>query len=116
SFPNFTKTCVPDTDDNIFDDPPSSSPKWIGHHPGAAYMEMQFYPPGWVNWPDHPSGCDPFNWCAAMAIFSYSHSLTQINNSACSDQPSNFAFITKTGVAQAPANPTNFSAAKFTPD
>jgi hypothetical protein len=49
SFPNFTHVCRPDTDDNIFDDADSTSPRWIGHHPGAAFLELQSYPPGWIN-------------------------------------------------------------------
>ena len=53
--PNYTHVCTPDSDTNIFDSPNRNSPKWIGHHPGQAFMEMQFYPPGWVNW---PSGTD----------------------------------------------------------
>ena len=42
SDPNQINVCVPDSDKNIVD--PTVSPK----HPGTAFMEMQFYPPGWV--------------------------------------------------------------------
>src|SRR5215470_15669605 len=45
SFPEQVKTCPPDTDSNILN--PSTSPK----HAGTAFMEMQFYPPGWIQWP-----------------------------------------------------------------
>ena len=40
-----------------------------GKHPGTAFMEMQFYPPGWVPWPAGDS-CDATKWCAALNIFS----------------------------------------------
>src|ERR1051326_3809323 len=42
SYPEQVSTCTPDSDKNIVD--PAVSPK----HPGTAFMEMQFYPPGWV--------------------------------------------------------------------
>jgi hypothetical protein len=38
-------TCTPDSDSNIVD--PAVSP----NHPGTAFVELQFYPPGWVPWP-----------------------------------------------------------------
>jgi hypothetical protein len=48
SFPEFTTICTPDSDTNIFDNADSSAADFIGKHPGTAFMEMQFYPPGWV--------------------------------------------------------------------
>src|SRR6266581_9381040 len=45
SYPEQVSTCTPDSDSNIVD--PAVSPK----HPGTAFMELQFYPPGWVPWP-----------------------------------------------------------------
>ena len=45
SYPETTSTCTPDSDNNIHD--PAVSPK----HVGQAYTELQFYPPGWVQWP-----------------------------------------------------------------
>src|SRR5204862_4106979 len=63
SDPNQVKTCTPDSDSNIVD--PAVSPK----HPGTAFMELQFYPPGWVKQPAGVS-CDTTKWCTAMAIFS----------------------------------------------
>ena len=61
SYPNLVKTCTPDSDKNIVD--PAISP----NHPGTAFMEMQFYPPGWAAWPAGNS-CDPTKWCAALNI------------------------------------------------
>ena len=96
------KTCPPDTDRNILN--PAVSPK----HVGTAFMEMQFYPPGWVPWPTWrvavgASTCDPTKWCAALKIDSLSLNqvTNQANNSVCLAKAGfeylNFAFITKNG-------------------
>ena len=109
SYPEFTNECRSDSDSNVFDNANPAAPDYIGHHPGAAFMEMQFYPPGWVSWPAGNS-CDATKWCAALNIDSLSQSLTQVNNDACNEAAGveyvNFAFITKSGVAHAPADPT----------
>jgi hypothetical protein len=109
SFPNFTDVCEPDTDDNIFDDADPTSPRWIGHHPGAAFLELQFYPPGWIS-----SLClDQTRWCAALNIFSEQlngatftpNNADCINRALGGTQSINHAFITKDGVPLAPPNP-----------
>ena len=38
--------CTPKSDSNIFDGSNPSKADYIGKHPGTAFMEMQFYPPG----------------------------------------------------------------------
>ena len=118
SDPNQIKTCTPDSDKNIVD--PTVSPK----HPGTAFMEMQFYPPGWAPWNVGPSGtsCDPTKWCAALNIDSLSDNPVtgQNNNAACAAAAGleyvNFAFITKNGVPQGPPSPLLANASTFTPD
>src|SRR6266480_2096065 len=67
SYPELLSTCTPDSDKNIVD--PAISP----NHPGTAFMEMQFYPPGWVPFAA-PGGisCDATKWCAALNIDSLS--------------------------------------------
>ncbi len=79
-------------------------------------MEMQFYPPGWAPWPAGVS-CDATKWCAALNIDSLSESLTANNNDACAEVAGleyvNFAFITKNGAAQAPADPTTIFVPPF---
>src|SRR5256884_7285995 len=73
-------------------------------------QEMQFYPPGWAPWPAG-IGCTANQWCAALNIdtFSENENTGQLNNTACLNpvgpEPVNFAFVTKNGVATAPANP-----------
>ena len=38
--------CKPDSDNNIYDSSDPTKRSYIGKHPGTAFMEMQFYPPG----------------------------------------------------------------------
>jgi len=70
SFPEYTHTCVPDSDDNIYDDYDPSSPRYNGKHPGAAFLEVQLYAPGWAPWPPGAS-CDATKWCASLHINSF---------------------------------------------
>jgi len=121
SAPEFTNQCAPDTDANIFDDADPASPHYIGRHPGAAFMEMQFYPPGFAQWPAGDS-CDTRQWCAALNIDSLSQDQNSgvQNNASCLSQvgvePVNFAFITKNGTAHAPAGPLSATLDTFTPN
>jgi hypothetical protein len=121
SYPEQVTTCPPDSDKNILD--PTVSPK----HVGEAFMEMQFYPPGWIPWPTWQvavgaSSCDPTRWCAALNIDSLSlNPVTgQANNTTClnkvGEEYVNFAFITKNGNSTGPANPLDATTSgTFTP-
>jgi hypothetical protein len=119
SYPEQVSTCTPDSDSNIVD--PAVSP----NHPGVAFMEMQFYPPGWVPF-EAPGGisCDPTKWCAALNIDSLSQNAVtgQVLNSTCAASTGleyvNFAFITKSGVPQpnSPPNPVQATISTFTPN
>ncbi len=120
SYPEQVSTCAPDSDTNIVD--PASSPA----HPGTAFLELQFYPPGWIPWPTWQvaagaSGCDPARWCAAMTIDSLSEDPVAgtTQNATCAAKTGleylNFAFVTKDGRTGAPANPVQSSTATFTP-
>jgi hypothetical protein len=121
SYPEQVSTCTPDSDSNILD--PAVSPK----HSGSAFLELQFYPPGWVPWPTWQvatgaSGCDPTKWCAAMNIFSLSEDPVAGTtlNPTCAARTGleyvNFAFVTKNGHPTAPPNPVDSTTATFTPD
>jgi len=116
-----TVPCTSDSDSNIFHSSDPASPSYIGRHPGTAFMEMQFYPPGWAKWPAGNS-CAAKQWCAALNIDSLSQNSntgTQLNASCAAItgiEYVNFAFITKSGVSQAPASPVNSTLATFTPD
>ena len=117
SFPEQVSTCKPDSDSNIVD--PAVSP----NHPGTAFMEMQFYPPGWAPWPAGNS-CDATKWCAALNIDSLSENPVTgaVLNSTCAAKTGleyvNFAFITKSGVPQpgSPPNPVQSTINTFTPN
>ncbi len=124
SAPEFTTTCNPDTDANNLVSPDPTSPSYIGKHPGTAFMELQFYGPGYV--PQFEGfGCAATVYCAAMTIDS--RTLDQnngvLNTAACNNfilggqEPINWAYVTKSGVSQGPANPLftgTFSAPNFT--
>jgi hypothetical protein len=113
------KPCKPDSDSNLFASTNPHSPRYFGLGPGQAYEEMQFYPPGWAPWP-HGIGCTAKQWCAALNIdtFQDNENTGVFNNTAClnsiSQEPVNFAFITKNGKATAPAGP--LSPQHFIPD
>ncbi len=117
SYPELLSTCAPDSDKNIVD--PAISPR----HPGTAFMEMQFYPPGWAPWPAGNS-CDATKWCAAFNIDSLSENPVtgQVLNPTCAAKTGleyvNFAFITKSGHPQpaSPPNPVNATINTFTPN
>jgi hypothetical protein len=115
SYPEQVSTCTPDSDSNIVD--PAISP----NHAGTAFMEMQFYPPGWELWPQGNS-CDATQWCAALNIDSLAEDPVNGTtlNATCAAQAGleyvNFAFITKDGRSQAPANPVQSTLATFTPN
>jgi hypothetical protein len=116
SFPEFTRVCNPDTDANIFDNPNPSAPDYIGKHPGSAFMELQFYPPGWV------TGFDARSYAAAINIFSLLQNGAngKPNNADCEnlvgDEPGNFALIQKDGIPPGPADPLNQNPDTFTPN
>ena len=82
--------------------------KWIGNHVGSGFMQLQFYPPGYVQQFDELS-CDATKWCSAVAIFGLSGSLTQTNNADClvraGEEFANFVYLMKSGVPQGPPDP-----------
>ena len=90
--------CVADSDSNIYADASPTSPHYIGRHPGTAFMEMQFYPPGWVN-----TNGTATQWTAALNIDTFDDNANtgQANNPACqaavSTEYVNFAFIQMDG-------------------
>jgi hypothetical protein len=126
SAPEFTHApCVPNSDANIFDGADPTKPDYIGRHPGTAFLELQFYPPGWVSF-ENGISCDATKWCAAMALFSLNRDMNNgtgagVNNNAdclakVGVEPANFAFITHDGRPQAPPAPLDLTLAAFTPD
>ncbi len=117
SAPNPGIPCKPDSNSNITSNPAKA--------PGSAYVEMQFYPPGYTPWPLGIS-CSASRWCAAINIWSLAEDDlhgTQLNQ-ACQAatgpfgglEYGNFAFITLNGKPQAPPNPIDSTAASYTPN
>jgi hypothetical protein len=112
SAPEYTHECTPDSDANNLVGTNPDSPDYIGKHPGNAFMELQFYGPGYV--PQFEGfGCAAHQYCAAMTI----DSLTLNQNTGrgetpdCDNyilggiEPINWAYITHNGQSQAPADP-----------
>ena len=105
SSPLQVSTCTAASDANITD---------LAHHPGAAFLELQFYPPGWIPLPFGPS-CDASRWCAAVAVFSLARDPVGDRNlnKACVKrlhggvESINLAFVTKDGRPHAPPDPLN---------
>ena len=112
SYPVAVSTCAPDSDSNI---------ATLQTHPGAAFMELQFYPPGWAAAP-FGSSCDGRRYCVAIASFSLAED--PINgtflNDACASQTgieyANYAFLTRNGHPHAVPNPVQSTLATFTPN
>jgi len=117
SYPEQVSTCTPDSDSNIVD--PAVSP----NHPVTAFMELQFYPPGYVQQFTGFS-CDATRWCAALNIDSLAQDPvngTSLNPTCASSilgglEYINFAYLTKNGIPQAAPNPVQFNPAAQTPD
>ena len=110
--PSTQRSARPDSDANDLEGTNPNAADYIGKHPGNAFMELQFYGPGYV--PQFEGfGCTATQYCAAMTIDSLSSNQNNgvDNNAACNDyilggvEPINWAYITKSGQSQAPANP-----------
>ena len=118
SSPEYTHApCVGDSDTNVFDSPDPEFTKMDPPHTGGAYLELQFYPPGWYG------ACSPYGlvvhydtqWCAGLTITSLNvNELTNTdNNETCldsvGDEPQDFAYLTYGGKAASPADPRDFA-------
>jgi hypothetical protein len=90
-------TCIPDSDRNSgsIDNPFAA---------GSAFMELQFYPPGFTPFQDNIS-CSRTKWCGAMTIDSLMCTFNfGICNPGC-PEPVNFAFLQSNGVPAGPPSP-----------
>jgi hypothetical protein len=113
SYPEGTKVCKPDSNTNI-QVPPRPN------HAGAAFTELQFYPPGWAP----QVSCDQTHWCAALTIDSLQANFgalhgpgsppNAIANNNC-PEPVNFAFLTHSGSPVGPPGPDQQTNGTFTP-
>ena len=88
--------CTPDSDSNTGLGAPTDA--------GSAFMELQFYPPGYTPFVDNIS-CSPTKWCAALNIDSLA---CNFNFATCNNnciEPVNFAFLQTNGVPAGPPSP-----------
>ena len=100
--------CTPGSDAN--------APK--GRYPGAgaAFVELQFYPPGFAPFADNIS-CDNSHWCSALNIDSLE--CTGDGSGPCNNnciEPVNFAFIQTNGVPAGPPSPQLSNIKSATPN
>ena len=102
-------------------------PRGLAQPPGHRVHGAAVLPAGLGPWPTWAVAagagtCDPTKWCAALNIFSLLEDPVAgtTQNATCAArvgiEPFNFAFVTKNGVSQAPANPIDSTLATFTPD
>ena len=119
SAPNFTHVCKADSDANNKVSPNPSSPNYIGKHPGNAFMEVQWYSPGYVGAIRrlrlHRSSvlrrADDRQLLGEPEHRRRSITPTANNFPLVGEEPVNWAYITKSGRSQAPANPLSTSRA-----
>ena len=105
SFPETRRTCVPNSDTNNIPMTPTAD------HAGTAFMELQFYPPGYA---PHIS-CDQVHWCVALTMTSLQGNFDfSVLNNKCVE-PQAFAFVTKSGKPIGPTGPDNANTRTFTP-
>ncbi len=100
--------CTPDSDTNSggISDPNAA---------GSAFMELQFYPPGYTPFVDSTS-CSTTKWCAALTIDSLSctFGFATCNNNCI--EPVNFAYLQTNGVPAGPPSPQLSNLNTLTPN
>jgi hypothetical protein len=101
-------SCTPDSDTNsgLISDPNGA---------GSAFMELQFYPPGYTPLINAES-CSPTKWCAALNIDSLecTFGFATCNNNCI--EPVNFALLQTNGVPAGPPSPQLTDVNTFTPN
>ncbi|HEX9034308.1 MAG TPA: hypothetical protein VF834_20885 [Streptosporangiaceae bacterium] len=100
--------CTPDSDTNsgVISDPNAA---------GSAFMELQFYPPGFPPFADSVS-CSQTLWCAAITIDSLESQFNFANLNPNCTEPVNFAFLSRNGKPAGPPSPQLASARTFLPN
>ena len=96
--------CTPLSDSNTGLDTPTDA--------GSAFMELQFYPPGFTPRIDSTS-CSRTQWCAALTIDSVecTFGFATCNNNCI--EPVNFAFLQTNGVPAGPPGPNTATVASL---
>jgi hypothetical protein len=99
--------CTPESDSNA---PSATSPGG-----GDAFLELQFYPPGFAPFADNIS-CDDTHWCSALNIDSAECGPGAVTCNGNCPEPVNFAFVQRDGVPTGPPSPQLSDLATFTPN
>jgi hypothetical protein len=82
---------------------------------GSAFMELQFYPPGFAPWAVAPSA-DNTHWFSALTIDSLECEIGFVHCNPNCVEPVNFAFIQTNGVPEGPPSPQDQNLASNTPN
>jgi hypothetical protein len=98
--------CTPESDAN--------APRGESLGGGNAFLEAQFYPPGFAPHADGIS-CDNVHWCAALTATDLICAPDKSCNENC-PEPQNFAFVQRDGVPTGPPSPQQSTLATFTQD
>ncbi|MGO9503832.1 MAG: hypothetical protein ACLPUO_20200 [Streptosporangiaceae bacterium] len=88
--------CAPDSDANIGAN--------VKQAAGSAFMELQFYPPGYTPFIDDIS-CSRTQWCSALNIDSLESDFNFAHINLACEEPVNFAFLQRNGVPTGPPGP-----------
>ena len=106
--------CTPESDSNA---PTCTGTNITGCSSGggAAFMEMQLYPPGMPPFVDSTS-CNDSQWCAALTIDSLECTAGFATCNTGCEEPVNFAWIQRDGVPTGPPSPQQSTLATSTPN
>jgi hypothetical protein len=115
-----TDVCDPQSTPLLPCTPESDANAPHGRYPGAgaAFVELQFYPPGFAPFADNIS-CDNAHWCSALTIDSAECIGSGVAVGPCNNncpEPVNFGFIQTNGVPTGPPSPQRSDLASLTPN
>jgi hypothetical protein len=99
--------CTPHSDANTGINQPTDA--------GSAFMELQFYAPGFIPFQDNTS-CSTTQWCVAMTIDSLESQFNFVNLNPNCVEPVNFAYLQTNGVPAGPPSPQLANGHTFTPN
>jgi hypothetical protein len=88
--------CTPDSDAN--------TGTGLSTDAGSAFMELQFYAPGFAPFATNVS-CSAKQWCAALTIDSVASQFNFVNLNPACQEPVNFAFMQRNGKPTGPPSP-----------
>ena len=111
-----TTVCDPDSTPMLPCTPESDANAPNGTYPGAgaAFVELQFYAPGFAPFADNIS-CDNTHWCSALTIDSLECAADGTCNPNCTE-PVNFGWIQTNGVPTGPPSPQLSDLTTVTPN